>query len=235
MRPIRPRVALQICDAVRPAIRYGASVLARRLVLLLCGLMLYGLSLTLLLRADLGLDPWDVFHQGLADTLGLSLGTTIVLTSFVVLALWIPLRERPGFGTLANAVLVGVGVGIFSSVIPEIDALWLRWVLLALGVVGNGAATGMYIGAGMGPGPRDGLMTGIARRRGSIRVVRTSIEAAVLVVGIALGGTFGIGTIVYAVAIGPLAHVFLPIFTAIGRAEPIRATPVIIDVHPAHG
>lgn len=199
-------------------------MLARRTTLLLCGLALYGLSLTLLLRADLGLDPWDVFHQGLADTVGWSLGTVIVLTSFAVLALWIPLRERPGVGTVANAVLVGLGVEVFSTVIPEIDDLWLRWLLLALGVVGNGVATGMYIGAGMGPGPRDGLMTGIARRRGTVRVVRTAIELTVLATGIVLGGTFGIGTIVYAVAIGPLAHIFLPIFTRIAQREPGATT-----------
>ncbi len=206
--------------------RYGSAVLVGRSVLLFCGLGLYGFSLTLLLRADLGLDPWDVFHQGVADTVGLSLGTTIVLTSFVVLALWIPLRERPGVGTLANAVAVGLGVELFSAVIPDVDDLWIRWLLLALGIVGNGIATGMYIGAGMGPGPRDGLMTGIARRRGSIRVVRTSIELTVLLTGIVLGGTFGIGTILYAVAIGPLAQFFLPIFTRIGvtpRRQPVVA------------
>ena len=199
-------------------------MLARRTTLLLCGLALYGLSLTLLLRADLGLDPWDVFHQGLADTVGLSLGVTIVLTSFVVLALWIPLRERPGIGTVANAVLVGLGVEVFSAVIPEVESIWARCALLALGIVGNGIATGMYIGAGMGPGPRDGLMTGIARRRGSIRVVRTSIELAVLATGIVLGGTFGVGTVAYAVTIGPLAQFFLPIFTRIGvtpRRQPV--------------
>ncbi|MEJ7799579.1 MAG: hypothetical protein WKF60_03615 [Ilumatobacter sp.] len=197
---------------------------ARRTTMLMCGLALYGLSLTLLLRADLGLDPWDVFHQGLADAIGLSLGTVIVLTSFAVLALWIPLRERPGFGTIANALLVGLGVELFSAAIPEIDATGLRWILLALGIVVNGVATGMYIGAGMGPGPRDGLMTGIARRRGSIRVVRTSIELAVLLTGIALGGTFGIGTLLYAVTIGPLAQVFLPFFAARATAEPVLAT-----------
>ncbi len=199
-------------------------VLARRSTLLLCGLVLYGFSLTMLLRSDLGLDPWDVFHQGVSDTVGLSLGVTIVLTSFVVLALWIPLRERPGVGTVANAVAVGLGVEVFSAMIPEIDALWLRWVLLVLGIVGNGVATGMYIGAGMGPGPRDGLMTGIARRRGSIRVVRTSIEVTVLLTGIGLGGTFGVGTILYAVAIGPLAQIFLPIFTRVAARPPRLAT-----------
>jgi len=202
-------------------------MLVRRSALLLCGLTLYGFSLTLLLRADLGLDPWDVFHQGLADTIGLSLGRTIVLTSFAVLALWIPLHERPGIGTVANAVLVGLGVEVFSAIIPDAEPLWLRWVVLALGVVGNGIATGMYIGAGMGPGPRDGLMTGTARRSGfSIRVVRTSIEVAVLITGIALGGTFGIGTIIYAVSIGPLAHVFLPVFARVaGSPAPPAAVP----------
>ncbi len=188
----------------------------------MCGLTLYGLSLTLLLRADLGLDPWDVFHQGLAETVGWSLGMTIVLTSFAVLLAWIPLHERPGVGTVANAIVVGLGVELFSALIPEIDPLWMRWALLALGVVGNGIATGMYIGAGMGPGPRDGLMTGIARRRGSIRVVRTSIELAVLIIGIVLGGTFGIGTVIYALAIGPLAHIFLPIFARVASGEPER-------------
>ena len=143
-----------------------------------------------------------------------------MITSFAVLALWIPLRERPGIGTVANAVLVGLGVEVFTALIPEIDDLWLRWVLLALGIVGNGVATGMYIGAGLGPGPRDGLMTGLARRRGSIRAVRTSIEVTVLVTGVLLGGTFGVGTVAYAVAIGPLAHVFLPIFTRLGSEQP---------------
>lgn len=200
-------------------------MIARRTTLLLCGLVLYGFSLTLLLRADLGLAPWDVFHQGLADTVGLSLGTTIVLMSFVVLALWIPLRERPGIGTMANALLVGLGVEVFTSVIPEVDASWLRWLLLALGIACNGVATGMYIGAGMGPGPRDGLMTGIARRRWSVRSVRTGLELLVLVTGIVLGGTFGVGTVLYAVMIGPLAQIFLPIFTRIGDT-PRRLAPV---------
>ena len=201
-------------------------MLARRTALLLCGLALYGLSLTLLVRADLGLAPWDVFHQGVADTIGLSLGATIVLTSFVVLTLWIPLRERPGVGTVANAVLVGLGVEVFSAVIPDVGSIWVRGALLVLGIVGNGVATGMYIGAGMGSGPRDGLMTGIARRRGSIRVVRTSIELTVLVTGIVLGGTFGVGTVAYAVGIGPLAQFFLPIFTRIGVVP--RRQPAVV-------
>lgn len=195
---------------------------ARRTIMLLLGLALYGLSLTLLVRAKLGLAPWDVFHQGLAEVAGLSLGVVIVCTSFVVLALWIPLRERPGIGTIANAVLVGVGVDVFSAILPEVDGTVARWSLLIAGVVLNGVATGLYIGAGMGPGPRDGLMTGIARRGHPIRVVRTSLEVAVLVAGIALGGSFGVGTIIYALGIGPLVHIFLPWFNRLGGgAQPV--------------
>jgi uncharacterized membrane protein YczE len=199
---------------------------ARRTIMLLIGLALYGLSLTLLVRADLGLDPWDVFHQGLAEVTGLSLGVVIVGTSFIVLALWIPLRERPGLGTIANAVLVGIGVDVFLAIMPEVDGTVARWSLLIAGVVLNGVATGLYIGAGMGPGPRDGLMTGIARRGHPIRVVRTSLEVAVLVAGIALGGSFGIGTIVYALGIGPLVHIFLPWFTRLGGGgQPAALAP----------
>lgn len=194
---------------------------ARRTLLLLCGLALYGLSLTLLVRADLGLAPWDVFHQGVGEVTGLSLGTVIVATSFVVLTLWIPLRERPGLGTIANAVLVGVGVDVFSSVLPEVDATVVRWLLLASGVILNGVATSLYIGAGMGPGPRDGLMTGIARRGHPIRLVRTTLELLVLVAGIVLGGSFGVGTIAYALAIGPLVHIMLPWFTRLADRDPV--------------
>ncbi len=201
---------------------------ARRTILLLIGLALYGLSLSLLVRANLGLAPWDVFHQGVAKVTGLSLGTVIVGTSFVVLTLWIPLGQRPGVGTFANAVLVGVGVDAFSAVLPDIDGTVARWLLLIAGVVLNGVATGLYIGAGMGPGPRDGLMTGIARRGHPIRVVRTSLELAVLIAGIALGGSFGVGTIAYALGIGPLVHIFLPWFTRLGdggRSTAIAAAP----------
>lgn len=194
---------------------------ARRTLLLLCGLALYGLSLTLLVRADLGLAPWDVFHQGVGEVTGLSLGTVIVATSFVVLTLWIPLRERPRLGTIANAVLVGVGVDVFSSVLPEVDATVVRWLLLASGVILNGVATSLYIGAGMGPGPRDGLMTGIARRGHPIRRVRTTLELLVLVAGIVLGGSFGVGTIAYALAIGPLVHIMLPWFTRLADRDPV--------------
>lgn len=184
----------------------------RRAALLVGGLALYGWSLALLVVADLGVSPWDVFHQGVARQLDLRLGLVLIATSFVVLLAWIPIRERPGIGTIANAVLVGVAVDVALRVLPDVDAWTSRFAFLALGVVLNGVATGMYIGAGLGPGPRDGLMTGIARRGHSIRVVRTSLEVGVLSVGWLLGGTVGIGTVAYALAIGPLAHVFIPLF-----------------------
>jgi len=181
--------------------------------MLLVGLSLFGISLGLVVRAGLGLAPWDVFHEGVSERIGVSLGTIIVATSFVVLLLWIPLRERPGVGTIGNAILVGVWVDITMAVIPESDdSLPGRVGLLLLGVSINGLATGLYIGAGMGSGPRDGLMTGIASRGHSIRVVRTSIEAVVLVTGFTLGGTVGIGTLLYAFAIGPIAHKTIPTF-----------------------
>ncbi len=196
------------------------DLIGRRVTLLLCGLALYGLSLALLVVADLGVSPWDVFHQGVARRLDGRLGLVLIATSFAVLLAWIPIRERPGIGTVANAVLVGAGVDVALRVLPEPDAWAWRFGFLALGVVLNGVATGMYIGAGLGPGPRDGLMTGIARRGHSIRVVRTSIEVTVLAIGALLGGTVGIGTVVYAVAIGPLAHLFLPVFSRLTAGSP---------------
>lgn len=192
-------------------------MIVRRTSLLLVGLCIYGLSLALLVIAGLGLDPWDVFHQGVAERTGRSIGTITVATSVVVLLLWIPLRERPGVGTIANGLLVGVWIDVWLAILPDVDPLAARSALMVTGVVLNGVATGMYIGAGMGPGPRDGLMTSIARRGYSVRVVRTLIEIVVLAAGIALGGTFGVGTLAYALAIGPLAHVFIPLFTRWGR------------------
>jgi len=192
-------------------------VILRRTSLLLVGLCIYGLSLALLVIAGLGLDPWDVFHQGVAERTGRSIGTITVATSVVVLVLWVPLRERPGIGTIANGLLVGVWIDVWLAILPDVDPLAARSALMVAGVVLNGVATGMYIGAGMGPGPRDGLMTSIARRGYPIRVVRTLIEIVVLAAGIALGGTFGVGTVLYALGIGPLAHVFIPLFTRWGR------------------
>jgi uncharacterized membrane protein YczE len=190
------------------------SRLTRRLVQLFVGLALYGVSLAMLLRAGLGLAPWDVLHQGLAGLLGTTVGQMVIAVSFVVLLLWIPLRERPGFGTIANAVLVGVFVDLTLLVLDDAEAWGWRVALLLLGVLLNGVATALYIGASLGAGPRDGLMTGLVRRTGrSVRVVRTSLEVTVLGVGWLLGGTVGIGTVVYALAIGPIAHALLPVLT----------------------
>ncbi|CAN5328391.1 membrane protein [soil metagenome] len=164
------------------------------------------------MQADLGLASWDVLHQGVADTMDVSIGLVVIATSVLVLVLWAPLRQRPGVGTLANVVLVGLSLDVSIAVLPAPTDLAWRVAFLVAGIVGNGIATGLYIGAGLGPGPRDGLMTGLAARGLSLRVARTGIEAAVLLLGWGLGGTVGIGTIAYAVAIGPLSHTFIPLF-----------------------
>jgi uncharacterized membrane protein YczE len=190
-----------------------------RLVQLYGGLVLYGVSSSLLVLARLGLDPWDVFHQGLSRTFGLAIGTWAILVGAAVLILWIPLRQRPGIGTLSNVVLVGGTMDVVLGHVHAPHAMTARVACLVCGVFLNGVATGAYIGAGLGPGPRDGLMTGLAARGHSIRVVRTGIELTVLATGWLLGGTVGVGTIVYALSIGPLAHVFVPLF-ARGRPTP---------------
>lgn len=185
----------------------------RRLIQLNIGLVIFGASLALLVTADLGLSPWDVFHQGVARTTGARLGFVVVATSFVVLLAWIPIRERPGIGTVLNAILVGLVFEATIALLPESVPLGARWVLLFLAVGLNALATGLYVGAGLGPGPRDGLMTGIAARGFPVRVVRTSIEASVLVAGFLLGGSVGAGTLLYAFGIGPLIQIALPYFT----------------------
>src|SRR6478609_3958571 len=182
-----------------------------RLAQLYAGLVLYGISSSLLVLANLGLDPWDVFHQGLSKTFGLAIGTWAIIVGVVVLLLWIPLRQRPGLGTVSNVVLVGLTMNVVLGHVHPPHLLSVRIAFLLLGVLLNGIATGAYIGAGLGPGPRDGLMTGLAARGHSIRVVRTVLEVAVLAGGWVLGGTVGIGTVVYALAIGPLAHIFIPL------------------------
>jgi uncharacterized membrane protein YczE len=184
---------------------------ARRFSQLLVGLVLYGITMGLMVRATLGLDPWDVFHQGLASKLPLSYGTVITCVSVAVLLLWIPLRQRPGIGTVCNALIIGWTTDATLAVVPTAHQLWLRILLLTISVLGNAVAGALYIGAGLGPGPRDGLMTGLAARGvGSIRLVRTCIEVTVLAIGWVLGGTVGIGTVVYAFGIGPLLHILLP-------------------------
>jgi uncharacterized membrane protein YczE len=198
-----------------------------RLVQLYAGLALYGVSSSLLVLGRLGLVPWDVLHQGLARHTGLGIGTWTIIVSVVVLVFWIPLRERPGIGTISNAVVIGGTVDLVLWLTPDVHGSSARWACCLGGVFLNGVATGLYIGAGLGPGPRDGLMTGLARRTGrSLRVVRTALEATVLLVGWLIGGTVGAGTVVYLVAIGPLAHIFVPLFShGAGRdpsARPLR-------------
>ncbi|TDD35373.1 hypothetical protein E1287_13885 [Actinomadura sp. KC06] len=189
------------------------ALMVRRLVQLYVGLALYGLGIALQVASGLGNDPWDVFHQGLSRRFGLSIGAWIIIAGVVVMLAWIPLRQRPGIGTISNVVLVGVFADLFLWLLPEPSALAARWAYLVTAVLVGGFATGCYIGAGLGPGPRDGLMTGLAARGRSIRVVRTGIELTVLAIGWLLGGTVGIGTLLYAVAIGPLTHVLLPALT----------------------
>ena len=190
-----------------------ADRLSQRWTMLLTGLALYGLSSGLILQAGLGLDPWDVLHQGLARTFGGQVGTWAILASAAVLLLWLPLRARFGLGTLLNSVLVGLGINLTAWLVPVPHELVAQAVLLVTGVGVNAFATGLYIGAGFGPGPRDGLTTAIAARGHSIRVVRTAIEATVLVGGWLLGGSVGVGTVLYAVAIGPLTHLSIPLLT----------------------
>jgi uncharacterized membrane protein YczE len=188
-------------------------MLARRLIQLYAGLVLYGVSASFLLLAGLGNDPWDVFHQGLSRQTGIGTGTWVCIVGAVVLLGWIPLRQRPGLGTLSNVVVIGVTIDAMLALFaPAADPV-VRVALLGSGVVLNGVATGLYIGARFGPGPRDGLMTGLVARGHSTRVVRTAIELTVLAAGAALGGTVGIGTLIYAVSIGPLAHVLVPALT----------------------
>ena len=185
----------------------------RRLVQLMLGLILYGISDSLLVLGRLGLDPWDVFHQGLAKHSAIPIGTWSVVVGVAVLFLWIPLRQRPGIGTLLNAILIGAVMDVILALVAPPHALWLRVLLMAMGVGLNGIATGAYIGAGLGPGPRDGLMVGLAARGYSLRLVRTLIELTVLVAGFLLGGDVGVGTLAYALLIGPLAHIFIPLFS----------------------
>ncbi len=197
-----------------------------RLVQLYAGLVLYGVSSSLLVLSGLGLDPWDVFHQGLARNTPLAIGTWAILVGVAVLLLWIPLRQRPGIGTVSNVVLVGGTMDLVLGHVHAPHGMAVRVLCLVGGVFLNGVATGAYIGAGLGPGPRDGLMTGLAARGYSIRVVRTGIELAVLATGWALGGTVGVGTVLYALSIGPLAHVFIPFF-ARGRPTPEHALEAV--------
>jgi uncharacterized membrane protein YczE len=198
----------------------------RRFGQLFAGLVLYGISSSLLLLAGLGVDPWDVLHQGLSRRVGLGVGTWAIIVGAGVLLLWIPLRQRPGLGTVCNVIVVGLVIDVMLATIHPVRGLPSQIAVMIGAVLLNGVATGAYIGAGLGPGPRDGLMTGLAARGRSIRVVRTSIELTVLAVGWILGGSVGVGTVVYALGIGPIAHLTIP-WLAIAEPthEPATAGP----------
>lgn len=188
-----------------------AQGIPRRLAQLWGGLALYGFSMALLVRAELGVMPWDVLHQGLARHLGWSLGSVSIVVGALVLLLWLPLRERPGVGTLSNVVLIGLSVDAALRALPPVESLPVRVALVAAGIGLNAVATAAYIGVRLGPGPRDGLMTGLVRRTGgSVRRVRTGIEVIVVSTGWLLGGTLGLATVLYALAIGPLVQPLLP-------------------------
>ena len=205
-------------SARRPVARRwsgGRSVaMTRRLAQLYAGLALYGLSMALLVRAELGVMPWDVLHQGISRTVGGSLGTVSIVVGALVLLLWVPLRQRPGVGTVSNVLVIGLAVDASLALLPGVDLMAVRVGLVGVGIVLNAVATAAYIGVHLGPGPRDGLMTGLVRRTGwSVRLVRTGIEVVVVASGWLLGGTLGVATVLYALAIGPLVQLLLPRFT----------------------
>lgn len=195
-----------------PLEQLRAGRLPRRLTQLMAGLTLYGASMAMMFRGTLGLDPWDVFHAGVMEHSTMSFGTVVIVVGFLVLLLWVPLRQMPGLGTIANVIWIGVATDVSLALLSTPDGLTGRVSLLLAGVVLNALAGALYIGSQLGPGPRDGLMTGLVRRTGlSVRLVRTTLEVTVLAVGFALGGPVGLGTVVYALAIGPLVQAFLPL------------------------
>ena len=215
----------------RPVPSLRGRRLTRRLTQLYAGLALYGASMALIIRSTLGNMPWDVLHQGLAGRMDWSIGAVSILVGALVLLAWIPLRQRPGLGTVSNVVVIGLAVDATLAVVPAPSALPLRVGLLLAGVLLNAVATAAYIGVHLGPGPRDGLMTGLVRRTGgSVRLVRTSIEVAVVVTGWLLGGVLGLGTVFYALAIGPLVQVLLPRLSLTPATRPTR--PVAAPLPP---
>ena len=227
-----------------PLQQLRAGRLSRRVTQLLVGLTLYGVSMAMMIRSTLGLDPWDVFHAGITTHVPMTFGQVTIVVGALVLLLWVPLRQWPGLGTVANVVVIGLAADAGLALIAPPESMWARVVMLGSGIVLNGVAGGLYIGSQLGPGPRDGLMTGFARRTGlSIRLVRTTIEVVVLAIGWLLGGPVGLGTVLYAVSIGPLVQFFLPRLTvelqpavepSLDDTPPAPATPVsVIGSTPA--
>jgi uncharacterized membrane protein YczE len=207
-----------------PVAQLRAGRLPRRLSQLALGLVMYGATLAMMIRSTLGNASWDVLHQGMALHLPITIGTAVIVMSLAVLLLWIPLRELPGLGTIANSFVVGIVADLTLAVLPAPDDLWIRVLLMVGGVLGNAVATALYIGSQFGPGPRDGLMTGLHRRTGlSIGVVRTALEVTVVAIGWLLGGVLGIGTVLYTLSIGPLVQLLLPLFIVVVDEPPTRS------------
>lgn len=206
--------------------RFDLRAALPRLPGLILGLVLFGVGIAMMVEAGLGLGPWEALHQGIADQLGLQIGTVSILLGIPILALWWPLGERPGLGTLLNVVLIGTATDVAISLIPTADAVPTQLVLMFGGVVIIGLGSAIYLSADLGPGPRDGLMTGLHHRFGwSIRRARTAVELSVLILGWALGGTIGLGTVVFAFGIGPVIQTFLGIVDRddrVGRSRRAR-------------
>lgn len=214
-----------------PVAQLRAGRLALRLPQLYVGLVLYGVSLAMMARSDLGLAPWSVMESGLADHLGITLGQAVIGVSFVVLVLWIPLREMPGLATVSNALIVGLTADATLALLDEAGTLPVRIAFMVGGIGLCALATALYIGAQLGRGPRDGLMTGLHRRTGlSLRLVRTALEVTVVLVGLALGGALGVGTVLFALSIGPLVQALMPLClvdlaSARAAGRSLRQTP----------
>lgn len=232
-RPAAQPVLRRELAMLGPLAQLRAGRLTRRLTQLVVGLVLYGMTMAMVVRATLGNDPWDVLHQGMAKHLPISFGTAVILMSGVVLLGWIPLRQLPGVGTVLNSVLIGVSADFFLGVLGTPASTAGKLVMMSAGVFLNGVATALYIGSQLGPGPRDGLMTGLHRRTGlSIRLVRTSMEVSVVLIGWLLGGVVGLGTVVYAVAIGPLVQWLLPLAIVDLSTQPVPAAGDRADLGP---
>lgn len=207
-----------------------------RLLRLIPGLLLYGIADAFMIRAAVGVDPWTVFAQGVSIHSGLSIGILTNIIGLIVLVLWIPLRQKPGLGTVLNILLVGPGIDLGLWLLPVPEALWLRILFFTIGILLLAVASGIYIGARLGPGPRDGLMTGIHRRFGTpLWIGRTGVELTVLVIGWILGGNVGLGTVAFAILIGPLCGITLPLFDPVLRRErraagsPAARRPLLLD------
>lgn len=222
--------ATRVTTSAPPSLSRTAGRWPRRLLQLFAGLALYGLSIALLARSALGLMPWSVLDQGVSRTTGVSLGAASALVGVVVLLAWVPLRQRPGLGTVSNVIVIGIALDASLALLPQVSSWPVRALLVVAGTLLNALATAAYIGVRLGPGPRDGLMTGLVRRTGgSVRVVRTAIEVAVVAVGVALGGTLGPATVVYALTIGPLVQLLLPLVTV---SSVIGNTSGTTGLHP---